>query len=193
MEQLRNIKVSLEDARKWYKGHNETLKELACKAFPVEDLNEYDYHKIVTFCDACQVLGVKPQIKDSYPRRIKAYIMLNYIVKALNLGFDVDFTKGKYWIPEIKVTIHDLYRHDLVKLTDTKFITTIYIDDKQYDVYYNGMCCTYNEGISNLSKKGICEGSMSLSLLGCATPEIAKFLGLNFGSLISEVLYGDFR
>lgn len=42
----RNITISLNEAREWYKSGNSTLKELALKAYSKEELEYIDFNKI---------------------------------------------------------------------------------------------------------------------------------------------------
>ena len=45
MEEKKNIAVTLQEAKEWYKGNNPTLKELALKAFSKEELEKQELPK----------------------------------------------------------------------------------------------------------------------------------------------------
>ena len=45
MEEKKNIAITLQEAKAWYKGNNSTLKELALKAFSKEELEKIDLPK----------------------------------------------------------------------------------------------------------------------------------------------------
>ena len=43
MEEKRNITISLQEAREWYKSNNKALREIALKAYSENELSGYDY------------------------------------------------------------------------------------------------------------------------------------------------------
>ena len=45
MEEKRNITISLQEAREWYKSNNKALREIALKAYSENELSGYDYIK----------------------------------------------------------------------------------------------------------------------------------------------------
>lgn len=45
MEEKRNITISLQEAREWYNSNNESLREIALKAYSEDELFGYDYIK----------------------------------------------------------------------------------------------------------------------------------------------------
>lgn len=45
MEEKRNITISLKEAREWYNSNNESLREIALKAYSEDELFGYDYIK----------------------------------------------------------------------------------------------------------------------------------------------------
>lgn len=45
MEEKRNITISLQEAREWYKSNNKALREIALKAYSENELFGYDYIK----------------------------------------------------------------------------------------------------------------------------------------------------
>ena len=52
MEKKKNIAITLQEAKEWYKGDNPTLKELALKAFTKEELEKQELPKTwKEFCD----------------------------------------------------------------------------------------------------------------------------------------------
>ena len=98
----RNITVTLEKAREYYKSDNESLKDIALQAFSEEELNTFDFTKIKTFKDACNALDIDCKVVN-YLVRVMAGISkasvamfkLNIIRKALNLDQDLHLTKKK--------------------------------------------------------------------------------------------------
>lgn len=68
----RNIKLDLETAKKWYKGGDETLKELALQAYKKEELKDSLPNSWEEFCD-------KNEIKDG-----ECYINTHSDIAILN-------------------------------------------------------------------------------------------------------------
>ena len=58
METHKMIDVTLDEARELYNSHNKTLKELALKCFPENELSENYFTKIKSFEDAVNALGM---------------------------------------------------------------------------------------------------------------------------------------
>ena len=52
----RNMTISIFQARKWFNSGNHQFQELALQVFDRKDLT---FRHIVTFKDACEVLGLK--------------------------------------------------------------------------------------------------------------------------------------
>ena len=101
METHKKIDLSIDEARELYNSHNKTLKELALKCFPENELSENYFTKIKSFEDAVNVLGMDIDETNSIVCLIKkkskssaAMFKLNIIRKALNLGYDLRLTKN---------------------------------------------------------------------------------------------------
>ena len=45
----RNVEITLDTARKWYYGDNESLREVALQAFTKDDLEEKYWKRITSF------------------------------------------------------------------------------------------------------------------------------------------------
>ena len=90
--------ISLSQAKDWFNSGNKQLQELALQVFDRKELTS-DFRHIVTFKDACDVLGLKYSI--SYMDRLNrtlsistsAMFRLNIIRQALNFGQDLSLTK----------------------------------------------------------------------------------------------------
>jgi hypothetical protein len=104
--ETRNIKITLDKARKWYNSGNTTLKEVALQAFNKDEL-VFNFRDITSFEKACNALNLNYDIisiivKDvaTYSRASAAMFKLNIIRKALNLGQDLYLTanQGEYSI-----------------------------------------------------------------------------------------------
>ena len=118
--ETRNVNVTLEKAKEWYKKGGD-LKEVALQAFTEEELKCPDFRNILTFGDACAALGISTDCTSpltnvlnimqghmkSYSRASVAMLKLNIIRQALNLGHEMDFKKGTIWYPYTPAILHN--------------------------------------------------------------------------------------
>ena len=94
----RNMTISIVQARNWFNSGNKQLQELALQVFDRKELTS-DFRHIVTFKDACEVLGLRysvsrtDNILRTFSRSTSAMFKLNIIREALNLGQDLHLTK----------------------------------------------------------------------------------------------------
>lgn len=98
----RNIRISLEQAREWFKGDNETLKKLALTAYTEEELQPYSYNEIaykVLFETAtcCVCLDCPAQEEKT----IKALNKLRIIAAFFNKGWRKDTENTGYFIAPV--------------------------------------------------------------------------------------------
>ena len=101
--ETRNVTITLDKAREWYKSGNTSLEEIALQAFSKEELNPFDFTKIKTFRDALNALDYsgydmqkimdKTESISYYSRASATMIKLNIIRKALNLGQNLHLIK----------------------------------------------------------------------------------------------------
>ena len=102
----RNIKVSLEEARKWYNGVNQTLRKLALQAYTEKELSEPQ-----TFRDVLKALGIqslnigmkvngKEVSSVEIGNEITTHIKLMFIAKYFNGTWKPE-DKTKYFLAKI--------------------------------------------------------------------------------------------
>lgn len=98
--ETRNITITLEKAKEWYKKGG-TYKEMALMAFSEEELRDIEFKDITTFEDVIKALNLNPNDVAQTFEHIKtiskasaASFKLNLIKKALNLGPKMNFTEG---------------------------------------------------------------------------------------------------
>lgn len=106
----RNISISLDEAKKWYKSGNNILKELALKAYSEEELNPINFSQIwvETCTESPDVYSVPIEERNKYTQLHKLSIIAKYFNKdwkktASNTGYFIAGFDGK----EIKINIHD--------------------------------------------------------------------------------------
>ena len=203
----REITISLDKAKEWFNGNNETLKELALQAFSEEELTTFDFTKIKTFEDALTALGYKESTKvyirntindiSMYSRASAAMTKLNIIRKALNLGQNLHHTKNSkdyyiYYPYNPFATKSSTYYNSEINSSKMEVIGKIRSEEKEYNVIGGS---AVNSGNANLgsfnSNNDLGVALADVGLLGCATIEIAKHFGKYFGILITKAKYGD--
>lgn len=170
--ETRNIKITLDKARKWYNSGNTTLKEIALQAFDKDEL-VFNFKDITSFEKACSALNLNYDIisiivKDvaTYSRASAAMFKLNIIRKALNLGYNLYLTKNEEVIGKVKS------EGGLYNVLNKKA--------------YNSSCTGLGSFNGNVVRS-----YADVGFLGCATKEIADHFGKYFGMLIAEAMYGD--
>lgn len=193
--ETRNVNVTLEKAKEWYKKGGD-LKEVALQAFTEEELKGVDFKCITTMNDVLRVLDINDHEYchtiahlDQYSKASVAAFKLNLVRKALNLGQKMDFKKGTIWYPYTPAILpnnsycKDSYEVEVAKVKigcDTFTLLGGYANDGA------------NAGLGNFySGNGVATSYASVGFLGCATKEIAQHMGKHFAKLIFEAKYGD--
>ena len=202
MKKDSTINVTIDEAIEWYNSGNETLKELALKAFDRKDLVYY-FKSIKTFKNACETLGlnydtmlVKAKEISFVSKASAAMFKLNIVRKALNLGQDLHFVKdpedSEIYYPYVPFVIEDsTYYDDELKSGIMEIIGKIKVEGEEYKVL--GGCstdgCPAGLGCFYLPA-GVGYAEIS-SIFGFANEEIAEHFSKYFGMLITEVKFGD--
>ena len=190
----RKITISIAQARNWFNSGNKQLQELALQVFDREELT---FRHIVTFKDACEVLGSTDKIIRTFSRSTSAMFKLNIIRKALNLGQDLHLTKNPenshiYYPYNPFVTKSSTYYKSEIDSGKMEVIGKIKSEGEEYNVLggyaFYGSLAGLGGFNSNL---GIGVTDADIGFLGCATKEIAEHFGKYFGILITEAKYGD--
>lgn len=195
----RNMTITLDQARDWFNSGNYQLQALALQVFDREELTS-DFKHIVTFKDACEVLGIRYNF--SYMDRLNrtlsistfAMFRLNIIRRALNLGQELHFTRGSsiYYPTNPIITENSNYFDMSLKTGNMEIIGKIRSEGTIYKVLSGP---TYNGNGSGLASRqsfgGLCNNNCAMGFLGCATKEIAKHFGKYFGMLITTAKYAD--
>lgn len=200
--ETRNVNVTLEKAKEWYKKGGD-LKEVALQAFTEEELKCPDFRNIVTFEDACTALGIpngyiSPLTNvinilqchmNSYSKASIAMLKLNIIRQALNLGHKMDFKKGTIWYPYTPAILpNSSYRKDSCEVEVAK----VKIGCSTFTLLGGSTTTGSYDGLGYFdSYYGVGYSGANVGFLGCATTEIAQHMGKHFAKLIFEAKYGD--
>ena len=198
------INVTLDEAKELYNSGNETLKELALKAFTEKELKVPHYSEIKTFEDAVKAVGMNLQLELTIVEDIEkeskasaAMFKLNIIRKALNLGQDLHLTKNPegsyiYYPYNPFVTKSSTYYKSEINSGKMEIIGTIKCEGEEYNVLGGSANTGGLTGLGSFdSNYGVGDAYAAVGLLGCANKEIVQHLGKYFGMLITEAKYGD--
>ena len=203
MKKDSTINVTIDEAIEWYNSGNETLKELALKAFDRKDLVYY-FKSIKTFKNACETLGLnydtmvfKAKEMSYVSKASAAMFKLNIIRKALNLGQNLHLTKDPkdfyiYYPYNSFVTKSSTYYESDINSGKMDVIGKFKCEGEEYNVL--GGDADYGDyaGLGGFnSSDGAGNAGANVGFLGCANKEIAQHLGKYFGMLITEAKYGD--
>lgn len=96
----RNITVSLEEARNWYNGENQTLRKLALQAYTEKELSEPQTFKDVLKALGIQSLNISMEVNG---KKISSVEIGNELTTHIKLMFIAKYFNGT-WKPEINKT-----------------------------------------------------------------------------------------
>lgn len=109
----RNITVSLEEARKWYNGKDQTLRKLALQAYTEKELSEPQSLKEVLEAlgvhslhlnmklggkDATSTMKLSQEIGINIGGELTLHMKLAFIAKYFNGTWEPDMNKTKYFL-----------------------------------------------------------------------------------------------
>lgn len=192
----RNIKISFQIAKEWYKGDDKVLKKFALQAFSEEELTHKSFYDIKTVEDALQYLRNNNMCEDliseyratqynSYSEKICEY---RIIVAALTNNEERKLKTGECWFPVVQFC-------EIGKEKDcwgNKKVGTILHDGNVYTVMSGGVTnhsAAKGIGIFN-SNDGMSYSWMSVGFRSVSSKKIAQYISEQFGRLLFEVHYG---
>lgn len=192
--ETRNVKITIETAKKWYTSDNESLRQIALQAFKEQEL-QHSYKDIKTLQDACKVLNINYGMLKQAIKPIEQYSIISayqtyvqIIRKALNKEYTMELTQGTIYYPLIyfKTENSNSNPSETTKIGEIKY---------KYNTYsILGGCASHGAfaglGLFN-SDHGVGSAHTDIGFLGCATYEIAKHFSKYFGVLIMKAMYGD--
>lgn len=197
MKKTRNVTLTLEQAKEWYKKGGD-LKEVALQAFTEKELKSFDYTDIKTFEDACEALGldiedVKDDLVDieclncgALKDHLTAIYKLDIIHKALNRDWEPSMTKGDVYYSWVR------FYEPKKKPLNEEAIATFIADNKKYHLV-GGFGGSGSSGGLGYFYSGVGCGASDayLGLLGCKSKEIAQYMSKTFGALIFDAIYSQ--
>ena len=192
----RNVKITLDTARKWYYGDDESLKEIALQAFTKDELEEKHWKRITTIKDAVDYLIKRGICKNLIAEYTELYSDQSYttkvleyqiVVAALTNNEELHLTTGDIWYP---ITWFN-YPEYKGNSRETTLIGTIEEEGRRYSViggiaYYDS---TAGLGYFSLTD-GVSFFSPRSSFRAVSSKEIAEHISKYFGKLVFEIQYG---
>lgn len=187
----RFITISFNDAKKWYKGDNTTLKELALQAFNEEELQKNHYTNIKCFEDAVKALNlgynsVITKIQMLEDNHLKAIYKLDIIKKALNGNWTPLIEKGDIYFPNVEIYPNK----DIDKISNKNRVI------EKPSIYSTRKYILVGGDVSKHHWIGLCafennQGCINpyLGLLGCKSEEIAMHMSKYFAKEIFDAVY----
>lgn len=195
----RNIKISLDTAKEWYNGDNESLRQVALQAFTEEELTEEHWKRITSFEGAYLYLKenkINENLIKSYDslhitlRNTYVNTILKYqiVVAALTNNEKRHLTTGDRWFPVVQFC----RPQDRRNCWGNVYLGTIESEGKIYDVVGGTASGSGDAGLGYFhSSEGM---SFSISHIGfrsvSTSCEIAEHISKYFGKLLFEVHYG---
>lgn len=199
----RNVTLTLEKAREWFNSGNAELKEIALQAFTEKELATPNFKIIKTFEDAMNALQFENTSKSFVWNHIKqvarisiasaAIIKLNTIRRALNLGENMEFTKGNIYYPYNPfITKSSTYYDNEIKEGLMSVVAEFEYKDQRYRLMGGVAGGGSSSGLGCFgSYGGVSFADSAVGFLGCATREIAQHFGKYFAKEIFDAKYGD--
>lgn len=186
----RNVKISLEKAREWYKSDNESLKEIALQAFEESELVVNPWETIKTFEDACEVLNIDPKNVDFiFDSHLENMYKLQIVKKALNgVDWEPKLNTGDIYYPWLKY-----YPENCSFNSNWKHVASFKCKEDNKVYILVGSSYTYYGGGLGYFSCGYGEVEANTGLLGCKSEEIAKYFSITFGKLMFDTLYGQYN
>ena len=191
----RTIKISIETARDWYKGSNDSLKTLALQAFKEDELKP-SYQNIKTLVDVKQALNISDSnwnnINNIPVTEAKYSALVALIRKALHIGVNTSLWIGNYYYPYFYIgKSEDVKRYTSYNCKNIEVTeefptgeTNLSVGGGVYDGSTAGLSFFY--GNCSVGYAGTFVGA-----LGCISREIAEHFGKYFGYYILKSWYGD--
>lgn len=191
----RTIKISIETARDWYRGSNDSLKTLALQAFKEDELKP-SYQNIKTLTDVKRVLNISDSnwnnINNIPVTEAKYSALVALIRKALHIGVNTSLWTGNYYYPYFyigksenvkKYTSYNCKNIEVIEKFPTGE-TSLSVGGGVHHGSDAGLACFYgyySVGYANAH----------VGALGCISKEIAEHFGKYFGHYILKSWYGD--
>lgn len=192
----RNVEITLDTARKWYYGDNESLKEVALQAFTEDELEEKYWKRITTIKDAVDYLIKREMCKNLITEYVNLYSHQPYLAKvleyqivvaALTNNEEFHLTEGKMWYPVVQFC----HSKDKKNCWGNVLIGTIESEGIKYSVMGGDAASGSSAGLGVFySAFGVSLSSSAVGFRAVSSREIAEHISKYFGKLVFEIQYG---
>lgn len=193
----RNVALTLEKAREWYKSGSADLREIALQAYTKEELRVPDWKNIKTLKDACSAKGLRySEIESSisdlkleyiYGKHLEAVYVLDIIRKALNKDWKPSLVEGAVYYPYVRFYPADKAK-EAAASNGLKVGPSFIADGKKYTLVGGDYNYYSFDGLANFGW-GSGDVLPYLGLLGCQSREIAEHMSKYFMKEIFEATY----
>ena len=196
--------VTLEEARRWYKSDDLSLRKKAILSFREFELEYPGFQEVKDIADAVRVLNIggPESILDGLEdlwfvsHSASKVCELSLIRKALHVEYDLPSFEDRDETGIYYPTLHFRKQaySDLAEWERKGVIGKLVFRGKTYLVFWGWSRLVEYNGLSNLFDLETASPSYILSkLIGCATPEIAQHFSKYFGMTILEAMVGDIK
>ena len=194
----RSVEISLDTAKEWYNGDNESLKQIVLQAFTEEELSKEHWKRITTVEAALDYLEENNIRKDltkpfnelpvsffsTYPGKVLVYQM---VVAALTNNEERHLTTGYKWYPVVQFCRPE----DKRNCCGDVLIGTIESEGEKYSVMGGNARDGAYAGLGIFdSTLGVSNSAAHIGFRSVSTKEIAEHISTYFGKLLFEVHYG---
>ena len=191
----RIIKISIETARDWYRGSNDSLKTLALQAFKEDELKP-SYQNIKTLTDVKRVLNISDSnwnnINNIPVTEAKYSALIALIRKALHIGVNTSLWTGNYYYPYFYIgKSENVKKYTSYNCKNIEVIEKFPTGETSLSVGGGVLAGSYAGLASFSSVLSVGDALASVGALGCISKEIAEHFGKYFGHYILKSWYGD--
>lgn len=201
----RNLAITLKEAREWYNSGDKFKKELSLKAFSKEELEEFNFHNILTFRDVWEYFNfgkdcqyIEPEYTKDFiqnsPKELIPILKLRLIREVLNTGESMSLTKKTIWYPYYRLVKEscNLYGNEL-RTGVLSVVGKLKYEGEFYKLLGGDAFPGANAGLGAFgSGAGVGYSIADVGFLGCASKEIARHFGAYFAKEIFEAMYSGF-
>ena len=191
----RIIKISIETARDWYRGSNDSLKTLALQAFKEDELKP-SYQNIKTLTDVKRVLNISDSnwnnINNIPVTEAKYSALIALIRKALHIGVNTSLWTGNYYYPYFYIgKSENVKKYTSYNCKNIEVIEKFPTGETSLSVG-GGVLAGSLAGLASFyGSNSVGTAHTRVGALGCISKEIAEHFGKYFGHYILKSWYGD--
>lgn len=191
----RIIKISIETARDWYRGSNDSLKTLALQAFKEDELKP-SYQNIKTLTDVKRVLNISDSnwnnINNIPVTEAKYSALIALIRKALHIGVNTSLWTGNYYYPYFYIgKSENVKKYTSYNCKNIEVIEKFPTGETSLSVGGDLLAGSFAGLADFYGGDSVGFAYANVGALGCISKEIAEHFGKYFGHYILKSWYGD--